>query len=251
MTDNLERTKSRLDNIQAIEPLLGALRTISMGTWQMALKKLSQIDIYEENLRSVLSEVLDTIDENKSMKFRKNSAKPTIADRIYFMIGTERGLCGKFNKTLIENAKTWISVQKSNSYQIWAMGSRMIRDLERANIPVHWKKSLPASNLITYQETFDFTQNILKQYESYAFNHFIVLSNQIITGGNYEFKTMELLPYQMLFEKNIQFGNENIWPPSIIETPPERIYHQLIQHFLASGFYKILLKSSAAEHSAR
>jgi F-type H+-transporting ATPase subunit gamma len=194
---------------------------------------------------------LAKIDVNKAQKSKKNSAKPTIADRIYFVIGTERGLCGKFNKTLIENAKNWILAQNNNSYQIWAMGSRMIRDLERANVRVHWKKSLPASNLITYQETFDFTQNIIKQYENYAFNHFFVLSNQIITGGNYEFKTIELLPYQILFEKNMDVQTDKIWPPSIIETKPEKIYRQLIQHFLASGFYRVLLKSAAAEHSAR
>jgi F-type H+-transporting ATPase subunit gamma len=41
------------------------------------------------------------------------------------------------------------------------------------------------------------------------------------------------------------------WPPPIIETDPKGIYHQIIQNFIASTYYQIVLKSAAAEHAAR
>jgi F-type H+-transporting ATPase subunit gamma len=44
---------------------------------------------------------------------------------------------------------------------------------------------------------------------------------------------------------------EEKWPPPIIETDPRGIYKQIIQHYIASSFHQILLKSAAAEHGAR
>ncbi len=58
MSQDFERVKSRLDNIKAIEPLLGALRTMSMGTWQLALKKLESMAQYEQYLDEILLEIL-------------------------------------------------------------------------------------------------------------------------------------------------------------------------------------------------
>jgi len=39
MVEDLERAQDRLDNIRTVEPLLGALRTISLGSWQAALEQ--------------------------------------------------------------------------------------------------------------------------------------------------------------------------------------------------------------------
>lgn len=67
MTQNIERAKSRLNNIQAIEPLLVALRTLSMGTWQTAVNKINGLNQYEKNFNPILSELLPVI------KFRRSS----------------------------------------------------------------------------------------------------------------------------------------------------------------------------------
>ena len=48
MPHTFEQAKSRLNNIRAIEPLMSALRTLSMGAWQMALNKLDRMQHYEE-----------------------------------------------------------------------------------------------------------------------------------------------------------------------------------------------------------
>jgi len=61
MTQNIERAKSRLNNIQAIEPLLVALRTLSMGTWQTAVNKINGLNQYEKNFNPILSEILPHI----------------------------------------------------------------------------------------------------------------------------------------------------------------------------------------------
>lgn len=251
MTQNIERANTRLNNIQAIEPLLGALRTMSMGAWLMALKKLADMTSYEATYNNILNEILPHIKQIRRREQKHTDLSPEIADTIVLIIGSERGLCGKFNKVLAENAIAWIETQNFSSYQIWAMGARMIRELVRMHVNLTWRNPLPANKLSTYQQSYRTTQTWLDQYEAYAFNNFVILFNEIEKKGKYQFSIFNLLPYEIQHAKFVAEEVEQRWPPPIIETDPSGIYHQIIQHFIASSFYQILLKSSAAEHSSR
>jgi F-type H+-transporting ATPase subunit gamma len=251
MTLNFEQAKSRLENISSIEPLLGALRTLSMGTWQMALNKISQIKQYDENIDNILTEILPSIKKSRFDRRKTDTRPAQIADTIFLIIGTERGLCGKFNETLIDNALNWIKDQDRSSYQIWAMGSRLIRKLEQREINFAWRQTLPASDLFSYEEAYLIAQKWLDQFEDHAFNWFYVLHNQLDIGSQYQFECHQLLPFIVDDLSTTQSQATKKWPPPIIETDPKGIYRRIVQNHIASSLYLSLLKSAAAEHAAR
>jgi len=251
MSQNFECAKSRLDNLNAIEPLLSALRTLSMGTWQMAQNKIASIKNYEKNYNHILVEILPHIDEPQVRNTNRQTMKETFVDSIVLIVGSERGLCGKFNESLAENAMNWIDAQDFASHRIWVMGSRLIQALEQMKVDFSWRKPLPTSSLISYHQCYHLTQNRLEQYEMYDFNQFIVLFNQIERGKNYSFSLFKLLPYEVHHPLSVIEHEEKRWPPPIIETDAKGIYHQIIQHYIASSFYEVLLKSAAAEHATR
>lgn len=251
MTQSYESAKSRLENIRAIQPLLSALRTMSMGAWQMAKNKISEMKKYEQNYDRILSEILPHIDHKRRRSEGALDIIPNTADTIFLLIGSERGLCGKFNASMAEKALSYIEQQNYPSHQIWVLGSRLLRELERKGVQVSWRMPLPASSLVTYQQSYSLTQNWLEQYESYAFNRFIILYHQIVKGGTYQFSSFNLLPYEIMHSADLKEKVHVKWPPPIIETEPKGIYNQIIQYFIASSFHQLLLKSAAAEHSAR
>jgi F-type H+-transporting ATPase subunit gamma len=251
MTQNFERSESRLSNIQAIEPLIGALRTMSMGAWQMALNRIAKMNRYEDNYTHILVEILPYIKQESLNKFEVSTQNPEIADTIILIIGTERGLCGKFNEILAEKALSWVKEQHFSSYQIWAMGKKMSQKLEQLNTKISWRKPLTSSNLASYQQAYLTTQEWMEQYETYSFNKFIVLYNQLVKGGRHQFSIFNLFPYEIQHSLSSIEQTSKRWPPYIIETDPAGIYHQIIQHKITSSFYQILLESAAAEHSAR
>ncbi len=251
MTQSFERAKSRMDNIKAIQPLLSALRTMSMSAWQMANNKIANMKKYERSYDRILIEILPHIPLETSERQKLTRSSATIADTILLVIGSERGLCGKFNATLAENTLTYIDEQDLSSYQIWVLGSRLLRDLDRKRVQISWRKPLPASTLTSYQQAYDLTQNWLKQFEAYAFNRLVILYNEIAKGGSHQFVSFNLLPYEIQQTLPSIEKTTSQWPPPIIETQSKGIYNQIIQHFIAASFYQILLKSAAAEHSAR
>jgi len=250
MSQSFERAKSRLANIQAIQPLLSALRTMSLGSWQMANKRLAFVRDYEDHMTRVIHEILPSLDGQPTRRRLPFTSSSFEVDTIFLIIGSERGLCGKFNISLTENALTFIEQKGYASYQIWAMGSRLIRELERKNVHIAWRNPLPASGLTSYEEAYSLTQDWLEQFEGTYFNRLIVLYNQLERGTTYQFSHLNLLPYEIQLSPALN-TSEQPWPPSIIDTEPKGIYNQIIQHFIAASFYQTLLKSAAAEHSAR
>ncbi len=251
MSQSFERAKSRLANIQAIQPLLSALRTMSMGSWQMANKKIASLMEYEQTMDHILSEILPHLSLKTSQREESAQTGLNSVDTIYLVIGSERGLCGKFNISLAEKALDFISHEDASTYQVWAMGSRLIRELERLDVHISWRHSLPASGLTSYQDAYISTQNWLELYDTYTFNKFVLVCNQLTQGAAYQFTHTQLMPFEFNLDSIQIADEEKYWPPPIIETAPKGIYNQIIQHFIAATFYQTLLKSAAAEHSAR
>jgi len=222
-----------------------------MSAWQMSLNKLVETEQYEKYLHHILARLMPNIKFPSSKKHTHKNNGAEIAETIILIIGTERGLCGRFNRLLCENALAWINENSISSYQIWALGTRMVLALERMGVTINWRKPFPSIVNSNFQHTYLTIQKWLSLFEKGAFNQFIVLFNQIERGDQYTFMRKQLFPFEMHQPgTGLQNFKEN-WPPPIIETDPQGIYHQIIDQYIASAFYRILLQSTAAEHASR
>lgn len=251
MSQSYERVVTRLNNLKAIEPLLGALRTISLGTWQMAQNKLVRMTQFEAHFNRVLLEILPAIQTNRTQKKNSLSMKRAPVDAFILIVGSERGLCGKFNQTLAENALRWISEQDFQSIELGAVGSRMIQTLSKMDVSLSWQRTLPTGDLASYRRSYLLIQDWINKFESYQFNKLIVVFNELIGQNKFQFSVVELLPYETIDPDPLVQDAPSSWPSPIIETDPKGIFNQIIQHYVASTFYKILLRSAISENSSR
>ena len=101
MAQDLEKAASRLQNIEAVNPILGALRTISLGNWQMALNKRKSILHYKDKLIDLVPFILPHIKVPTKRLFSayRRSKHPPESNVLVVGLGTERGLCGRYNTT--------------------------------------------------------------------------------------------------------------------------------------------------------
>lgn len=247
MSQSYERIVARLSNLQAIEPLLGALRTISMGTWQMAQNKLNRLADFQENYRQILRQVSPLTAKNGEPKeIRQQTNK-----NIVLLIGTERGLCGKFNENLVADAKEWMEEQPTPPAQTWAFGSRMSHALNVLGMTPDWSVMLDSDFLNSYRRAYLTTQQWIVKFEDGQFDQLTVLYQQNKGEGQVQFAETTLLPFDLTDQTTSDNTNDLTWPPPIIETDPHGIYDQIKAHFIASTFYRTLLESAIAEHSSR
>jgi F-type H+-transporting ATPase subunit gamma len=238
--EDIERVETRLENIQSVKPILGALRTISLGTWQSAQKQRQEVRQYTERLLGVLAHLLPHL---SAAGGRRTAPRGGLL--VALVVGGERGLAGRFNDDVVNRAQDYLTEQEE-PVEWMALGKRAVRLLERAGFPLGWTRSLSATALPSEQLAMALTEDWLRRYEAGEIDAVDLIYNAYLGAGRYRPSVERLIPPQLP-----PIGAGEAWPPPIIETDPLSLYARVIGHWAAAGLYERLLESAAAEHSTR
>jgi len=260
---DLERVANRLDNIRTIEPILSALRTISLGGWQATLKRKDGVRRYAERLAATLPALLPHLSPPPSppMEGMKGRGAPNGEDEgegarvVALVVGSERGLCGRFNAAVAERAERYLAEQEADGVpvELLALGTRLCRIFQRRERPLTWSGALSATALPSYRLAFDLTHRWLTRYEKDELDAVDLVYNAYRGTGRYEPTVIRLIP-PTLPTPGPPDGQRPLtepWSPPIIETDPLSLYVRVVEQWMATSLYGLLLESSAAEHSTR
>lgn len=253
MADNLERTQDRLDNVRSVEPLLGALRTISLGAWQASLNRMTGVEAYEEQFLKVMSYLLPHLPHVK-VPAEKETPDQKQGKRIILVIGSERGLCGGFNAVLSDYVSNHLEEWKQaggGPLRLWVLGNRAKRILRQAGRIISWSRALPGTSVPDYELAYALTQEWLEAYERREIESLDVISNRYLGAGRYKAELLRLIPPDPGSLTHQSMDLSEAWPPPIIQTDQVRLYARAIRQMIAFMLYQRLLESIAAEHSAR
>lgn len=242
---DLERVQGRLENIRTVEPILGALRTISLGSWQAALKQREGLHRYGERLQGILS-LLAT-----HLQTRRQRPVPASQRVAALAVGSERGLCGRFNETVADLTEQYLARQANAgvTVELLVLGGRLQRILERRRVPLAWAGPLPTTALPSFAQAFDFTRRWLARYEAGELDAVDLLYNAYRGMGQYEPLVARLIPPEA---PPVGSAAADVsWRPTILETEPWTLYARVVEQWAALSFYALLLDSAAAEHVTR
>jgi len=249
--EELENAQVRLGNVRAVEPILGALRTISLGSWQAVLAQRAYTRRYGQRLVTMLTALRPAL-AGLPRDARTRLHAPSDAKRIVFlMIGSERGLCGRFNALVFERAEEHLEEAQAAGFQVELaiLGTRLVRLTRRAGYTPTWFRALPITSLPPFRVAFKLARQWLALYEAGALDAVDVAYNAYRRMGNYEPTVSRLLPSAP--PALPPEAQEEVWPPPVVETDPSSLYARIAEHRTALYLYELLLESAAAEHSMR
>jgi len=245
--EDLERVENRLDDIRTVEPILSALRTISLGSWQAALKRKDGVRRYAERLAAALPALLSHIPPDGG---EREGARV-----VALVVGSERGLCGRFNAAVVERTERYLAEQETAGAQVEliVMGTRAARIFRRREVAPASLATLPVTGLPSYRLVFDLTRRWLARYEEHELDAVDLIHNAYHGTARYEPAVVRLIP-STLPAPGPPDGRRSLtepWLPPIIETDPLSLYARVVEQLTAARLYELLLESAAAEHSAR
>ena len=249
--EELDRAQERLENIRSVKPILGGLRTISLGSWQAAIRRKKGAHRYAGRLMEALALVIPHLSQSRSV-----SRRPVEEGRdrvVALVVGSERGLCGRFNVTVVERAESYLGERRAAGVEmdLMALGSRVQRVLQRRDHEMDWAGKLSVTTLPPYSLAYDLTHRWLERYEEREIDAVDLIYNAYRGTGNYEPSVKRLIPPQMPALADRPAGLQEPWPPTIIETDVLSLYARIVEQWAATHLYELLLDSAAAEHSTR
>jgi F-type H+-transporting ATPase subunit gamma len=242
--EQLERLTARLENVQAVQPLLNALRAISSRSRLIALQRAEGVEQHGQDLLQMLALVSARISALDRRPHR-SGADGTL---VLVVIGSERGLCGAFNDVLVAYAEQLAAqyVAAGTQLQLVALGKRVHSALRSTEYSPSSSFSLSATALPSYDLAHSLVAEWLQAYQRHELDAVEVIYNAYQGLARYQPQLVRLLPPQL----PPRSAQETEWPPQI-ETDPRCLFARLVELSLSARLYAILLQSAAAEHSAR
>jgi F-type H+-transporting ATPase subunit gamma len=242
-----ELAQSRLDHVRTVEPILSALRTISLGSWQAALKRRPAAQAYAEQLLSMLPALLPHVHAGRRTRRKKSRPRTQL---VVLAVGSERGLCGRFNALVADRAEQHLSEQASAGIeaQLEVLGARASRILQRRGQPIAHSTALPATTLPPFRLARDLAHDWLTRYEERRIDAVDLVYSAYRGAAQYEPVVSRLIPPRLPL--NRRDGPDAPWPP-IVETDPRRLFVRVVEQWTSVTLYQLLLDSAAAEHSSR
>jgi len=243
MSEELERVEERLQSIEGVQPILEAQRTISLGGWRMALDRVEAARQFDARLAGIIP-VLQAA--GGAIRPRPGARPGQI---VVLAVGSERGLCGRFNQVVAQEAAAHAGrlVDQGALVRPVAWGTRVHTILERRDEARAWKL-LPAPGVLPpFSQAADLVAEWLAGQAAGTLDGVDLVINTYRGGARYELAVERLLPVELPASQDP--GEQ--WPPVIVETDPVRLWARVVEQWVASSLYRLLLSSAAAEYSAR
>ena len=246
--ENLDRSEERLENIQTVEPIIAALRTISLGGWRASLKRKRHVEQLLVDLTHMASAL------PLSVYSQSNSVQTSVTEltrSVLLVVGSERGLCGRFNSVIADRCEEYLNEQKQLGYdvELVAVGSRISHVLRRRGLELTATHSLSGAAVPAFDLCLDLSHQWLKRYETGDLQSGNMLYNRELGGANYEPVITSIIPPSWPVVTHTM--TDTSLSPPIIETDPLRLFAQIIEQSVVLRLYQVLLESRAVEHLAR
>jgi F-type H+-transporting ATPase subunit gamma len=251
MAETLERAQSRLHNISMVKPLLEALKTISLGSWQKALSAKRTSDEYRNRLLRLLPQVIPFIHgiNTKNTVLQDGEIQPKSSPRQLIIIGSERGLCGNFNKLLAQRVVHRLKEMddKREKVEVTVYGNAAYRACLH-EFGGRWKfAQKPMPGVAPANMAWELSESFLSGYDQGEFSKVELFSNAENKGGRYKPVKTDILPPRL----PDFIHEEPPWPEAILDTDPLILFLTIARQLAALDLYTILLSSAIAEHTER
>lgn len=258
MSEGFEGVKNRVDNISTVKPILEALRTISLGSWQTALKRQRSMQTFSKNYDDILRIIAPKLKAESFTARRKRHVDESapLQPTIVLVVGSERGLCGSYNQMLLRAIKKYREKEmaEERSVAVWVLGTRLYRLFRSAKIPVVWWQPLSSTALPDFSAVNKISLLWMRAYEQYRVDEVFIMAHHYRGPGRSTVRMERVLPFASFsdeLEEDQDDEEQEIFPEPIIETDPVRIYFQVAKQMATMRMYEILLNAAAAEHSTR
>jgi F-type H+-transporting ATPase subunit gamma len=240
--EQTERLKSRLDNVEAVEPMLSALRSISSSSRVLALNRARRAAAFSNEMAGIVAVVGGRTGGSPGASRRRARGAP----RLLVAIGSERGLCGSFNDVMAHYVQRTWAVQDQRALRLVVLGGRLSRVLDRLGVAIDEHQPMSATGVPRFQLAEGLVQSWLE-----GWNRGTIAGVDVSYTGSGDLMKQAPRMARLLPPKRPSPSLRSGWWAPWIEADEKVLHRRAIELWTAASFYEMLLRSSAAEHTAR
>ncbi len=241
---SLKEVKSRILSVNSTQQITKAMKMVAAAKLRRAQDRVIQLRPYSDKLRTILNNLsLSSGSDSKFLEERK------INKALLIVVGSDKGLCGSFNSSVIKFTNQLIDNNYKKLYEnkkltILPIGNKMFDHYRKRNFVVldkFWsilKKS-------SYNDVVDISNFLMNEFILENYDKIDIIFNEFKNVAVQNTMVSNFLPVN---KENDDDNNDTNY---IFEPNQKDILNKLIPKALSANLFKTILESNASEQGAR
>ena len=240
---SLKEVKSRILSVNSTQQITKAMKMVAAAKLRRAQDRVIQLRPYSDKLRTILNNLSSSSGDSKLLVERK------INKVLIIVIGSDKGLCGSFNSSVIKFTNQLIDNNYKKLYEnkkltILPIGNKMFDHYRKRNFVVldkFWsilKKS-------SYNDVVDISNFLMNEFILENYDKIDIIFNEFKNVAVQNTMVSNFLPVN---KENDDDNNDTNY---IFEPNQKDILNKLIPKALSANLFKTILESNASEQGAR
>ena len=242
---SLKEVKSRILSVNSTQQITKAMKMVAAAKLRRAQDRVIQLRPYSDKLRTILNNLSSSSGSNsKLLQERK------INKALLIVVGSDKGLCGSFNSSVIKYTNQLIESDYKKHYEnkkltILPIGKKMFDYYKKRNFLIldkFWsilKKS-------SYDDVAGISNFLMNEFILENYDKIDIIFNEFKNVAVQNTMTSTFLPVNE--ENDDEDKNDTNY---IFEPNQKDILNKLIPKALTANLFKTILESNASEQGAR
>ena len=242
---SLKEVKSRILSVNSTQQITKAMKMVAAAKLRRAQDRVIQLRPYSDKLQTILNNLSSSSGSNSKLLEERKINKVLL-----IVVGSDRGLCGSFNSSVIKYTNQLIESNYKKHYEnkkltILPIGKKMFDHYKKRNFLIldkFWsilKKS-------SYDDVAGISNFLMNEFILENYDKIDIIFNEFKNVAVQNTMTSTFLPV------NEENDDEDKSDTNYIFEPNQKdILNKLIPKALTANLFKTILESNASEQGAR
>lgn len=243
MSGNLIDLRRRIGSVRNTQKITRAMKTVSAAKLRRSVQDLNRNRPYMEKLEYLLGKLSSSVSDLELPFMEQRDS----GDVLVIVLSSDKGLCGSFNTNIIRRAEEHYQQVKEagDEVEFILVGQKVSKYFAARDYPVRESYTELMSKL-SYRDSLDLASFLQDIYRSEPIKRIEFVYAQFISASRQEIGIKQMFPISSEWEQQEGDDVEYILEPSAAE-----LFQAILPKYINSLVYRVLLESSASEHSAR
>tara|TARA_B100000945_G_scaffold65280_1_gene48782 strand:- start:719 stop:1594 length:876 start_codon:yes stop_codon:yes gene_type:complete len=242
---SLKEVKSRILSVNSTQQITKAMKMVAAAKLRRAQDRVIQLRPYSDKIRTILNNLSSSSGSNSKLLEERKINKVLL-----IVVGSDKGLCGSFNSSVIKYTNQLIESDYKKHYEnkkltILPIGKKMFDHYKKRNFLIldkFWsilKKS-------SYDDVAGISNFLMNEFILENYDKIDIIFNEFKNVAVQNTMNSTFLPVNE--ENDDEDKNDTNY---IFEPNQKDILNKLIPKALTANLFKTILESNASEQGAR
>ncbi|MGE0410227.1 MAG: FoF1 ATP synthase subunit gamma [Amphiplicatus sp.] len=240
----LEQLLRRQKTAQDLQSVVGVMKSLSA----VAVRRYEAVARATLGYHAAVTLGLQAVLRRAALKPRE--AAPSAAFSVYVIIGSDRGLCGRFNEGVVDLAEARLTAEKARGL-VLTVGARVEARLQARGFASSMTTPVPSATEAIGETVETILMWLDEQREKHGIERVCVFYNRRAGDKLANAREETILP---VFEERLVELRDQKWPSRSLPTftaPADDLFSRLVRELVFLSFFTAIGESLASEHASR